>query len=561
MPLLLSNIGEVLIKKGIITHNQLEDLMIKRQGDVQSIEELLIETELVTEDELYQLLSQHFNIPYIKKLSTVNFSDKLLKSISPMLARRYMAIPLYEEDSKIVIATPYYRDIETIDNLRYIFNAEITPALTSVREIKTVLKEYYGVDSSSSVGSIIDSLTQDEKHLPSHQEEVELKRQASEAPIIRLVDSIIEEAIIEGASDIHLEPAKERLYLRYRIDGVLQERSSPPKRYQDAIISRIKIMADLDITERRLPQDGSVNLKSANRNVDLRISIMPTLFGEGVVLRILDQKKVLLELTQLGFSEETCREVEQLITARSGIILVVGPTGSGKTTTLYSAISRLNTVQVKILTIEDPIEYQLEGINQIQVNPKIGLTFTTGLRSIVRHDPEIIMIGEIRDEETARIAIQSALTGHLVFSTLHTNDSASTITRLLNMGIEPYLISSSVIAILAQRLIRLTCSACKKAIALPHGDFELFGIPPDTTLYAGTGCAACHNTGYSGRTALFELLIITEPIRAIISQRASTNMIKELATKQDTFISLMNGGIRRVINGDTTLDEVLRVIS
>ena len=386
--------------------------------------------------------------------------------------------------------------------------------------------------------------------------------ETSEAPIIRLVNLMLSQAVKARASDIHVEPYQDKLKVRYRVDGILYDKLAPPKRIQSTLVSRIKVMAKLNIAEKRLPQDGRMEIRIADKNVDIRVSTIPTAFGERVVLRLLDKSTVLLELSDLGLPEERLKLVDRLIRTPHGIILVTGPTGSGKTTTLYAALNTINNPDINIITIEDPVEYQIEGIGQIQVNPKIGLNFANGLRSIVRQDPDVILVGEIRDMETAEISIQSALTGHLVFSTLHTNDAASAVTRLIDMGIEPFLVSSSVMAILAQRLVRVVCDDCKEAYAPHEESLESIDITPEMAagkkIYRGKGCPSCLNTGYRGRTGIFELMILDDSIKNLILKTSDANAIKRQAVEQG-MLSLRQDGAQKVLDGITTIEEVFRI--
>ncbi|MDR7489743.1 MAG: GspE/PulE family protein, partial [Armatimonadota bacterium] len=389
----------------------------------------------------------------------------------------------------------------------------------------------------------------------------QLKALVEDAPVVRLVNMIIEDAVRERASDIHIEPQRSGLLVRYRIDGVLHDVMKPPLNLKSPLISRVKIMADMDIAERRKPQDGRIHLRTAGRAIDLRVSTLPTVYGEKVVMRILDQSTPLIGLSHLGFHSETLSQWEAAVNKPYGMILVTGPTGSGKSTTLYGTLNTLNTLEKNIVTVEDPVEYQLPRINQVQVNPKAGLTFATGLRSILRQDPDIIMVGEIRDRETAEIAVQAALTGHLVLSTLHTNDAASAVSRLVDMGIEPFLVSSSVIAILAQRLARQICSDCKTGYSPPPDALKRLGLDTaeGVTLYRGAGCEACRHTGYKGRIGVFELLVVTDSLRELIVRRAPAAELKAQAVREG-MRTLRDDGLEKVLSGVSTIDEILRVV-
>jgi len=429
--------------------------------------------------------------------------------------------------------------------------------------ILSTINFIYDISRNSAEQVIQDMHSEDSDLIISEIEESgDILDDTSDAPIIKLVNLMLSQAVKDKASDVHIEPTQTRLKIRYRMDGILYDMLTPPKHIQSALTSRIKIMADMNIAEKRLPQDGRIEIKIGNKNIDIRVSTIPTAFGERVVLRLLDKTNVLLRVADLGMSGDKLKEFDRLIHMVHGIILVTGPTGSGKTTTLYAALSSINNTDITIITIEDPIEYQIEGIGQIQVNPKINLSFANGLRSIVRQDPDVILVGEIRDLETAEIAIQSALTGHLVFSTLHTNDSASSITRLIDMGIEPFLVTSSVVAILAQRLIRVICPKCKEAYEPSEESLRNIGLSlkmiPEGKLYRGKGCEDCLQTGYKGRTGIFELMVLNEDLQNMILKTSDSNMIKKKAV-ENGMIVLRRDGARKVLKGITTVEEVFRV--
>ncbi len=483
------------------------------------------------------------------------------------LSLKYMQesafVPLKLEDGVLHLALADPADYGTIEALELAWGVTVKPYEGRKADILDAADRLYG-SQSQSMDTIIEEADRDVTEIASQREDDadHLRDLAQEAPIIRLVNRLIFNAVEEQASDIHFEPFEHRFRVRYRMDGVLQEVESPPVRLQSAIISRVKIMARLDISERRRPQDGRIKLKIGDRQVDFRVSTIPTQHGESLVLRILDRESLILDLAALGFPGSLRHQYNELISQPYGMILVTGPTGSGKTSTLYTTLDKINSPEYKIMTLEDPIEYQLEGVNQIQVNRKIGFTFAGGLRSIVRQDPDIIMVGEIRDRETADIAIQSALTGHLLFSTLHTNDAPGAVTRLLDMGVESFLLSSTLLGVLAQRLVRLICPHCKEeaepdvklldSLQLPEE--ELNGV----TYYAGKGCDECRSTGFKGRTAIFEYLPVNDKIRELIHQQATTDQIKKTA-RADGMRTLREDGWRRVKDGDTTVSEVLRV--
>ncbi|MBU0673213.1 MAG: type II secretion system ATPase GspE [Proteobacteria bacterium] len=472
-------------------------------------------------------------------------------------------VPLRFVDEELHIAQAEIDDAATVQALELACGCKVVPHHGRLDEVMEVIEQLYGVNSKS-INSIIEEADKDlaEVIVGGDDDVGHLRDLAQEAPIIRLVNRLIVKAVEMRASDIHFEPFEHRFRVRYRLDGLLQEVESPPARLQAAIISRVKIMARLDISERRRPQDGRIKLKIGDREIDFRISTIPTHYGESLVLRILDRESLVLDLAVLGFPENLQAEWDALVANPYGMILVTGPTGSGKTSTLYTTLDKINTPTQKIMTLEDPIEYQLDGINQIQTNPKIGFNFANGLRSIVRQDPDIILVGEIRDQETAQIAVQSALTGHLLFSTLHTNDAAGAITRLLDMGIENFLLSSTLLGILAQRLVRVICPHCKEEMAPDAKLLRAMKLPPEETetmvFYQGRGCDECRHTGFKGRIAIFEYLSVDDEIRREIHRESSTEVIRETALKKG-MVTLRQDGWHKVREGITTVSEVLRV--
>jgi general secretion pathway protein E len=469
------------------------------------------------------------------------------------------------EDGVVLVAMSNPFDLQPLDDVSLLLQTPVEPILSTENEILSALNRLYETGAQTAA-EVIEDLDTEELGRLAHDLEVtqDILDQDTEAPIIRLVNSILSQAVRERASDIHLEPFERSLKVRYRIDGILHEVLAPPKRLQSAITSRLKIMADLNIAERRLPQDGRITIRVRNKEIDIRVSVIPTAFGERMVLRLLEKSGALLELEDIGFSRDLFDVYTRLIHRSHGIILVTGPTGSGKTTTLYATLHRINSPEVNILTVEDPIEYQLTGIGQVQVNPKIDLTFAHGLRSFLRQDPDVIMVGEIRDRETAEIAIQASLTGHLVFSTLHTNDAASAVTRLLDMGVESFLISSSVLAMMAQRLVRILCQDCREPVEPSLDTLRELGLTTETyartggQFYRAKGCPTCHGTGYRGRTGIYELLVMDDAVRALIMQQANANAIKAAAMERG-MRTLLQDGVRKVLQGRTTAEEVLRV--
>jgi general secretion pathway protein E len=485
----------------------------------------------------------------------------VLDGLSSRFIRENRVIPLELKNGilKVLMADPISQ--ETLDALSIALDAEVQLYRGEEKEIEEYIDRFYGQDSQD-INKIIENMDKATfEYADEDGEDVgHLKDLASEAPIIKLVNILIARALESRASDIHIEPFEDELFVRYRIDGVLHHIETAPKKLQAAIVSRIKIMAKLNIAERRLPQDGRIRVKVAGKEIDLRVSSIPVLHGESIVMRILDKEEVIIDLDRLGFSDETLSRFRKLIRKPNGIILVTGPTGSGKTTTLYGALDKINSPELKIITVEDPVEYQLKGINQIQVKPRIGLNFADVLRHIVRQDPDVVMIGEIRDLETAEIAVQSALTGHLVFSTLHTNDAPSAVTRLMDLGVESFLLSSTVRGILAQRLVRVICPHCREKDPSPVSREEtaIFGLGPDVDLYRGKGCEKCTFTGYHGRSGVFELLIVDDDMRRLILRKTDANELRHLAIAQG-MTPLSRDGAAKIRAGITTLNEVLRV--
>jgi len=505
-----------------------------------------------------------YHLPYRETVNGDECQQELLARVPLAFAKQYQLLPLTQQHGTVTVAVANPREIAALDDLRLLFGARIEPVIVPHPILQEALNRVYD-HASQSTQELLDTL--DEKALDldaaEWQEPRDLLEASDDAPIIRLVNSLFYQATKERASDIHIEPFEQELLIRFRIDGILYDSITPPKAIQPLLISRIKIMAGLNIAEKRLPQDGRIRLKVAGRDIDMRASVIPTAFGERVVLRLLDRASALLGLEELGLNGHNLAVVNRLIYQSHGIVLVTGPTGSGKTTTLYAALSTINSSEKNILTIEDPIEYQLRGIGQMQVHPKIELTFAAGLRSILRQDPDVIMIGEIRDAETAEIAIQSALTGHLVFSTLHTNDSFGAVSRLLDMGIEPFLVSSSVLGVMAQRLVRRVCPECRIPYRPDEGQIREIGLTSeivgDRPFYQpGAGCEACHNKGYRGRAGIHELLLLTDTIRALVMARADAATIRRAAVDSG-MRTLRDDGAEKVLAGLTTVEEVIRV--
>ncbi len=533
---------------------------LRSQG--KSLDDSLLHCDGLTEAILLRFLAEEFALPY-SELEDAAPDREFLGRFPARLLMHHGLLPLRESEGVVWIATSKLFETTGLDALRLSTGFTYQPVLAPSTEIQRCLKRFLGVGAETVQSLVTGAAEAGIEVLDDGDEDSgDLSDAAEDASIIKFVNQILSEAIERRSTDVHIEPFEHRLTVRYRIDGVLQEANIPPeaRAFQAAIVSRLKILSHLDIAEKRLPQDGRIKLRVAGREVDVRVSIIPMLHGEAVVLRLLDRSAALLGLDHLGMAPADMDMWKRVLRLPHGIILVTGPTGSGKTSTLYAALSHINDVDRKIITIEDPIEYHLGGINQIQVSTKSGLTFARGLRAILRHDPDVILIGEIRDHETAEIAVQASLTGHLVFSTLHTNDAPSAVTRLIDMGIEPYLVASSLELVLAQRLLRLICPSCKKEI--PDGDAWRERSSKDddlpAVLYHGTGCPQCQGTGYRGRRAIFEMMPVTEEIRALILERASAGVVRRVATSQG-MLSLRDDGMRLVRAGLTTIEEVLRV--
>ena len=551
------SIAEVLLEKGMISTNHLGRAMELRRTHGLRLDRALIKLGYISEESVMKVMSEQLGIPMVD-LSEVDIDIETLRSLPAKLVYRKKLIPVVRKNGSLTVATCDPFDLYAFDELRLLTGLEICPVLAPADEISRAIKVHYGVGGET----LDEMMSTDDLEIVSQStdENGDLLEMAQEASVIKLVNEIFLEALNERASDIHFEPYENDLIIRYRIDGVLHETSVPQqiRRYQAAIISRIKIMANLNIAERRLPQDGRIKLQAGGRQIDVRVSVIPMLFGEGVVLRILDKSTVSHTLLQLGMGEETFGIFQDMIKRPHGIVLVTGPTGSGKTTTLYAALGAIVSAKLKIITVEDPVEYHLDGINQIQVHPKIGMTFARGLRAILRHDPDVVMLGEIRDPETAEAAIQASLTGHLVFSTLHTNDACSAATRLLDMGIEPFLVTSTVAGAMAQRLVRTICPDCREPYdpdidSLPS-DFDL---EPSSVLYRGAGCRKCRGTGYYGRTGLFELMVMEDSVRHKVMERSSVGEIVQAAQASGMRL-LRQDGWDKVREGITTPEELIR---
>lgn len=553
------SLGESLVADGIITADQLKKAQEEEKRTHQRLTRILVKLGFISEDDLVMFLSNKLGIPHIE-LGSYLIDPKIIELVPEALARKHELIPVLKIGNRLTCAMTDPWNVFALDEVRARTGLTIEPAVATESAIRKALNEYYG--TKGSIEDLIKSIDEEKLGIGEGKEPDVKKLQGivEEPVVIKLVNMIILKAIQEKASDIHIEPGEEELKTRLRVDGMLHEITSPPKHLQSAIISRIKIMAELDIAERRIPQDGRFTIKMEGKQIDVRVSSVPTIYGENVVLRLLDASSAVMGLDELGFSKDVLEKFDKLVHRPHGIILVTGPTGSGKTTTLYAALNKINTVEKNIITIEDPVEYKLEGIRQIQINPKVDLTFANGLRSILRQDPNVIMVGEMRDRETAEIAIQAALTGHLVFSTLHTNDAPGAITRMIDMGVEPFLVSSSVIGVLAQRLVRVICKECKEKYTPTKEELKDIGLAQAERIdfYRGKGCASCMSTGYKGRIGIYELMIPDEKIRNAVISKSTTDDIRKLA-KAAGMITLKEDGIQKIKAGLTTVEEVLRV--
>ena len=581
-----THLAEILVDNYGLNEEDLAEAQRLRQEKGGRLADILVQQKNISETQLMQALGIQYDLPYWPKLPLENIESEFTDVIPIQFLKKYFMVPLEYQNpitaagcglvppnsadaekqvapSGFVIAINDPLNFHALDDLvRMLKLTDFKLVLTDRDSILSAINLQYDLRRDSAQQLVQDMEENGSDIISEIEETADLLDDTSEAPIIKLVNHIISQSIKARASDIHIEPYQHSFTVRYRVDGILYDLLSPPKWIQPALISRIKVMAKMNIAEKRLPQDGRFEVKVGDQNIDLRVSTIPTSFGERVVLRLLNKTGSLLELKDLGLSPGRLKLIKELVTSPNGIILVTGPTGSGKTTSLYAILQSINKADINIITIEDPVEYQIKGISQIQVNPKIDLTFARGLRSIVRQDPDVILVGEIRDHETAEIAVQSALTGHLVFSTLHTNDSASAITRLVDMGVEPFLISSSVLAVVAQRLVRVLCNNCKKAYEPSTIYLNSIGLSParfkGTHIYKAVGCEKCINTGYSGRLGIFEIMVLTERLKGLILETFDSNRIKSEAVKEK-MRSLRQDGIQKVLDGVTTIEEVLRV--
>jgi type IV pilus assembly protein PilB len=569
-----AQIGEILIKENLITSEQLE-IALKHQRETGGrLGSILISLGYVEDDDITSILSKKYGVPSIN-LSFFEIDPSIIKLIPVDVAQKHLVVPLSRVGSTLTVACVDPTNVFAMDDIKFMTGFNVEPVVASEASISEALEKYYGTMHSIELKKVYEQIARPDKdnveldlEASAEEDDVsidQLQRSSQEAPIIKLVNLILSDSLKKGASDIHIEPYEKDFRIRFRIDGILYNMMNPPLRLRDAMISRVKIMAKLDISEKRLPQDGRIKIRTSfdgkRKEIDYRVSTLPTLFGEKIVMRILDRDLLPLDMSKLGFEESSLKKVESAILKPYGMVLVTGPTGSGKTSTLYSALNRLNTAETNIMTAEDPVEYNFRGINQIQIREQIGLTFAAALRSFLRQDPNIILVGEIRDFETTEIAIKAALTGHLVLSSVHTNDAPSTISRLLNMGIEPFLVATSVHLICAQRLIRKICPDCKVEVKAPLQALVNAGFSQEEAksikTYRGDGCKTCNGTGYKGRIGMYEVMEIGEDIQELILVGASAREIRRKAVEEG-MLTLRQSGLTKIKAGATTLDEVLR---
>ncbi|MDR7520305.1 MAG: type II secretion system ATPase GspE [Armatimonadota bacterium] len=551
------HLGQILLEAGIVTQAQLKDALAEQQKTGERIGVIIQRMGLGSQEGVARALAQQLNLEFVR-LGEITLDEAALLRVPEEVARRHQVIPLRVDERRMLLGMVDPLDILAVDDLRRLTGLEVAIAVITPDDFQRAISQYPTVE-----GSVSDLIQQiGEPAAPGEEAPADrLRALTEEAPVIRLVNLIILQAVRQGASDIHIEPQDRVVRVRYRLDGHLHAAMSPPRHVHQALISRLKIMAHMNIAERRVPQDGRIDLKVDDRDISFRVSTTPTVFGEKAVLRILDKRSALVGVDRLGLAPHDAQSLAQMISRPHGIILVTGPTGSGKTTTLYAILNRLNRPEVNILTIEDPVEYQHDGIAQVQVNPKAGLTFASGLRAFLRQDPDIIMVGEIRDEETARIAIHAALTGHLVLSTLHTNDAPSAVTRLVDMGIEPFLVSSSLVGVVAQRLVRVLCERCREPYDPSPEVLTTLGVTAagHGTFYRPAGCAACSHTGYKGRVGIFEILTVDDSIKALMVRHATDREIRT-AARSAGMRTLQEDGLAKVDAGTTSLEEILRTV-
>jgi type IV pilus assembly protein PilB len=566
----MSKLGELLVNAGIVDSKQIDEAITLQKREGGRLGTNLVRLGAVSEEKLTEFLSKHFGVPSVN-LDRVEVDEAVIKIIPADVARKYTILPISKSGAKLTIAMLDPTNVFAMDDIKFMTNYHVEPVVAAESTLRESIERYYGSTHAIELKKVMEELNEEEDtdlEVLEEEEDLDLaalENESEEAPVVRLVNIILTDAIKRAASDIHIEPYEKEYRVRYRIDGVLYEMMHPPLRLKEAITSRVKIMARLDIAEKRLPQDGRIKIKTRIsgkvKDLDYRVSVLPTIFGEKIVMRLLDKDNLMLDLTRLGFEAESLRLFEQAIFKPYGMVLVTGPTGSGKTNTLYSAMQRINTPEVNIMTAEDPVEFNLMGINQVQMKEQIGLNFAAALRSFLRQDPNIVLVGEIRDFETAEVAIKAAMTGHLVLSTLHTNDAPSTISRLMNMGVEPFLVATSVHLVVAQRLVRRICNYCKEPIEIPSAGLVDIGFTEQEArhlrLFRGKGCERCSNTGYKGRVALYEVMPIDDELREMVLAGASAFELRQRSI-QKGMISLRGSGLEKIRQGITTVDEVVR---
>ncbi|HEX8539797.1 MAG TPA: type II secretion system ATPase GspE [Cystobacter sp.] len=561
-------LGEILRRTSGLTEDKLQEALQVQADKGGRLGEILVGLKALGEEDVAKALGLQLDLPYLARIFIEEIEPELIKRVPINFAKQARILPLSVEDGAVALAVADPLDTTVLDHARMLLGQDVLPRIALASTIVDAINSVYDRATNEAEQLVGELEAQDLDSIAQEIDEVKdlIDVEGDEAPVIRLVNSVLFRAAKERASDIHIEPMERELMVRFRVDGVLQEIIKPPKRYQSAIVSRVKVMGQLNIAEKRLPQDGRIRIKMAGRDIDIRLSTIPTTNGERIVMRLLDKNTTLLDLTELGMARGMLDQMEHLIRRPHGIVLVTGPTGSGKTTTLYGALSRINTPDLNILTVEDPVEYQLKGIGQMAISPKIGLTFAQGLRSFLRQDPDVIMVGEIRDKETAEIAIQASLTGHLVFSTVHTNDAASAITRLVDMGVEPFLVASSLTGVLAQRLVRRVCPDCRVQYSPTDEELREIGLNRATLkerhgvekIYKAAGCTSCSQNGYRGRTGIYELLFVDDTVRQLALKNVDSSTIKKAAMNQG-MLTLLDDGARKIALGETTIAEVLSI--
>ncbi len=555
-------LGEILVREGLITQEQLKKALLEQKGSGMRLGYTLVKLGFIEETEVTKMLARQYRMPAVD-LSRFEVDPKVLKLLPPDIAVKHTVLPLKREGRTLTIAIVDPNNVTAIEDIKFITRCDVFPVIAGEYTLRNAIDRYYQQSDAQlqNLLKTVEAAEELEVVEESQDEDVKAQDLADDAPVVKLINGLLTDAVRRGASDIHIEPFEHEMRVRYRVDGTLQEVMKPPVKMRAALTSRVKIMASLNIAERRVPQDGRIKLKMGARVIDFRVSTLPVLFGEKIVLRILDKGNLTLDLSKFGFEPKAEEDLLRAILNPYGMVLVTGPTGSGKTTTLYSALSRINTMEVNILTAEDPVEYNLMGINQVLVRNEVGMTFAAALKAFLRQDPNIIMVGEIRDMETGSIAIKAALTGHLVLSTLHTNDAPSTVTRMIDMGIEPFNVASAVNLIVAQRLVRRVCSSCKAEQKYSDEELHALGIPlaqaKQLTFFKGQGCDTCGGTGYKGRQGLYEVMALSSSLRRMVLKGASTEELREQAVKEG-MLTLRSDGMVKVKRGVTTLDEVVK---